>query len=79
MTTKTIRLTVDINLLARLDKATKRLGVERTKFVEEALELALRRSAIAEMERRYRAGYRQHPVKPGEFDVWENEQAWGDA
>jgi hypothetical protein len=31
--------------------------------------------AIAELERLHRKGYQQHPIKPGEFDVWDAEQA----
>ena len=43
-------------------------------------DLAAVEDAIAEDERvaRHREGYRTHPVKPGEFDVWEAEQSWGD-
>jgi ABC-type polysaccharide/polyol phosphate transport system ATPase subunit len=31
-----------------------------------------------DLERRHRAGYERHPVEPGEFDAWEDEQVWGD-
>jgi hypothetical protein len=46
-------------------------------FIRDALELKLRQQAIAEMERKHAEGYARHPVEPGEFDVWEDEQAWG--
>jgi hypothetical protein len=28
------------------------------------------------LEHKHRKGYTEKPVKPGEFDVWENEQVW---
>ena len=31
-----------------------------------------------DMERRHAEGYARHPVKPGEFDLWEAEQQWGE-
>ncbi|NJN99224.1 MAG: FKBP-type peptidyl-prolyl cis-trans isomerase [Anaerolineales bacterium] len=34
---------------------------------------------IAEMERQHAEGYARYPVEPGEFDIWETEQAWGEA
>jgi hypothetical protein len=34
---------------------------------------------MSALERKHRAGYERKPVKRGEFDAWENEQAWGDA
>jgi type III restriction enzyme len=36
------------------------------------------RPTVSELEQRHREGYARTPVAPGEFDVWEPEQAWGD-
>ncbi len=33
---------------------------------------------ILELEKQQAEGYDRHPVEPGEFDVWVDEQAWGD-
>jgi hypothetical protein len=30
------------------------------------------------MEQQHAQGYAQHPVEKGEFDIWENEQSWGE-
>ena len=35
-------------------------------------------SRFSEAEARHREGYARLPVQPGEFDVWEAEQSWGD-
>jgi len=75
---KTIQMTIDESLLSEVDEATQRLGTTRSEFVREALRLALQRLKISNLEEQHRAGYRRQPVAPGEFDVWESEQAWGE-
>ncbi len=74
---KTVQMTIDEPLLAEVDQMIQTLNTTRSAFIREALELALKRYAIAEMERKHAEGYARHPVEPGEFDVWEDEQAWG--
>ena len=74
---KTIQITIDEDLLQRVDRATQLQRVARSQFIRTALEDALRQLAIDELERKQAAGYRRHPVTPGEFDIWESEQAWG--
>jgi metal-responsive CopG/Arc/MetJ family transcriptional regulator len=75
---KTIQMTIDESLLSEVDAATQTLGTTRSEFVREALRLALQRLKISNLERQHRAGYRRQPIAPGEFDVWESEQAWGE-
>jgi len=38
----------------------------------------LNRQKILELERKQAEGYARFPVQPDEFDLWENEHAWGD-
>lgn len=33
---------------------------------------------VAQLEKKHAQGYAKEPVKPGEFDLWEDEQTWGD-
>jgi len=73
---KTIQMTIDEPLLNKVDIMIRKLNTTRSAFIRDALELALKRYTIAEMERKHAEGYAQHPVKEGEFDIWENEQAW---
>ena len=75
---KTIQMTIDEPLLDKVDKAIKDLKVSRSAFIREALELALRHYQILEMEKQHAAGYARYPVKPDEFDDWQDEQAWGE-
>ena len=76
---KTIQMTIDEPLLDEVDQMVQILETTRSAFVREALQLALRRHRILKMERQQAEGYAKHPIKPGEFDVWITEQAWGDA
>jgi metal-responsive CopG/Arc/MetJ family transcriptional regulator len=74
---KTIQITIDDDLLLKVDRATHLQKITRSQFIRHALEEVLRRMMIAELEQKQAEGYRQYPVTPGEFDVWESEQAWG--
>ncbi len=75
---KTIQVTIDEPLLAKIDSAIKTLNTTRSAFIREALEMALRHYQSLEMEKKHIEGYTRQPVEPGEFDVWVDEQGWGD-
>jgi Arc/MetJ family transcription regulator len=73
---KTVQMTLDEELVAQVDRAARRLKTTRSGFTRQALRDALRRIATTEREARHRRGYEAKPVKPGEFDVWTDEQVW---
>ncbi len=75
---RTVQMTLDDELLASVDKAAKKLKTTRSGFTRKALREALDRLTIRELEEKHRRGYERQPVRKGEFDVWEEEQAWGD-
>jgi len=75
---KTVQMTLDEDLVMAVDKAAKRIGTTRSAFAREALRSALTRISVKELERRHREGYARKPVKKGEFDIWKDEQVWGD-
>jgi len=75
---KTVQMTIDEPLLDRVDQVVRELDTTRSAFVRDALELALRQHRILALEKRQAEGYAKHPVQAGEFDVWTNEQSWGD-
>jgi metal-responsive CopG/Arc/MetJ family transcriptional regulator len=75
---KTIQMTLDENLLNQVDKAIHELKTNRSAFIRESLQHYLERLRIKELEKRHREGYHKHPVQAGEFDIWEDEQVWGD-
>jgi metal-responsive CopG/Arc/MetJ family transcriptional regulator len=76
---KTIQMTIDDELLAEVDQATRALRTTRSAFIRSALQLALRQYAIQQLEQQHASGYASFPVQPGEFDIWEAEQSWSEA
>lgn len=77
-TMRTVQVTLDPELVEAVDRAVEKLGTSRSGFTREALRRNLARLERKEQERRHREGYARHPVEPGEFGVWEDEQDWGD-
>ena len=75
---RTVQMTLDEDLVGAVDRAARKLGTTRSAFTRDALRRALIALRDRELERRHRAGYERHPVKPGEFSIWEDEQAWID-
>lgn len=73
---KAIQLSIQEGLLAQVDRATRSLHKTRSALVAEALVRYLQWLETRAMERRHVAGYRNKPVRPGEFAGWEREQVW---
>ena len=71
---KTIQMTIDESMLPEVDHAVENLNITRSAFIREALQLALWRYTIQEMEEKHAEGYARYPLEPDEFDVWEAEQ-----
>jgi metal-responsive CopG/Arc/MetJ family transcriptional regulator len=75
---KTVHVTLDEHLVKAVDSAARKLGTTRSGFTREALRSALKEVRIKELESKHREGYKQKPVRRGEFSNWEAEQIWGD-
>jgi metal-responsive CopG/Arc/MetJ family transcriptional regulator len=75
---KTIKMTLDEQLVRAVDSAARKLGTTRSGFTREALRSALKEVRVRELESKHREGYKRKPVKHGEFSDWESEQVWGD-
>ena len=75
---KTIQITIDEELLDRLDEVVKATETTRSALTRKLFEAEIRRHYILELERRDREGYEKYPVQPGEFDVSPADLAWGD-
>jgi metal-responsive CopG/Arc/MetJ family transcriptional regulator len=73
---KTVQMTLDEALVARVDRAARKMGTTRSGFTRAALRSALARLRELELERRQRAGYQKRPVRRGEFDRWDTQQVW---
>jgi len=75
---RTIQMTLDDNLVKTVDLVSKELHTSRSAFTRKALQDALDRYKIEQLERKHRLGYEENPVATDEFSIWETEQAWGD-
>ena len=75
---KVIQITMDSELAAQVDECAQRLGATRSGFTREALRAALKRYNEKHLEERHRAGYLRIPSEPGEFDIRDDDRAWGD-
>ena len=74
----TVQMTLDEKLVKRVDSLVHKLRTSRSAFARGALQEALKRHEILELERKHREGYLKKPVVKGEFDIFENEQVWGE-
>ena len=73
---RTVQMTLEEELVAKVDRAARKLGTTRSGFARQALREALRRLDLRRLEDKHRRCYLAKPVRRGEFDVWESEQAW---
>jgi metal-responsive CopG/Arc/MetJ family transcriptional regulator len=75
---KTVQVTLDEELVARVDEAARNLGTTRSGFTRDALREALARLRERQLEEKHREGYERHPVSAREVEAWLDEQAWPD-
>lgn len=75
---KTIQMTIDETLLEQVDTAVLAQNTNRSAFIRQELEQSLYQWHIRELEHQHAEGYARQPVEPGEFDIWLDEQAWGE-
>ena len=75
---RTIQITIDDELVERVDERAKRIGSTRSGFARQALRAALARYEESEAEERQKAGYRRIPPTPQEFSIRDEDRAWGD-
>jgi metal-responsive CopG/Arc/MetJ family transcriptional regulator len=75
---KTVQMTLDEDLVTKVDGVVKRLRTTRSAFTRDALWTAIRQVRVKELEDKHRQGYRSKPIAPEEFSSWDSEQKWGD-
>ena len=72
---ETVQIVLDRKLLTATDRAARRLKVNRSALVREALREHLRRMEIRTLEERDREGYLRQPQSDEEH-LWETVAAW---
>jgi metal-responsive CopG/Arc/MetJ family transcriptional regulator len=75
---RTIQMTLDDELVKKVDTIANELHTSRSAFTRDALRVAVKEYQIRRLELKHRQGYAVHPVNTEEFSVWEKEQNWGD-
>lgn len=75
---KPIQVTLDEELLRRIDALPEVRRRGRSAFVRQIAESYLAHRRRLEIRDAYRRGYGAHPVKKGEFDVSSEGIAWPD-
>jgi len=75
---KTIQMTIDEELLERVDELVEELDTTRSAYIRELLEKALEAHHWRELERLDEEGYRKSPLDDQEVEVWLAAQDWGD-
>ena len=73
---KTIQMTLDENLIKKVDKEVNKQKTSRSAFTREALKQLLKYYHTMELEKKQQKGYQKHPPSKNEFAVWEDEQSW---
>ena len=71
-----IQVVLDRELLRAADRAAKRVRVNRSALIRDALREHLKRLQILELESRDRRGYQEHPDTSGDLLAWERVAAW---
>ncbi len=75
---KAVQMTLDNDLIEKVDKIVKELKTTRSAFTRTALRKAIDNLNVSRLEKRHRKGYEIYPVNKDEFRIWEGEQDWGD-
>ncbi len=75
---RTIQMTLDDDLVKKVDAIANELQTTRSAFTRDALRKAVQQYNIHRLELKHRQGYAVHPVNKEDFSVWEKEQNWGD-
>lgn len=76
---KTIQMTIDEQLLAKVDDVVKELQSNCSAFMRDALQLALNQLRIRHLERQHQRGYQRQPAPSDDFAEWVAEQLWGES
>jgi metal-responsive CopG/Arc/MetJ family transcriptional regulator len=72
----TIQVVMEGDLVKAADQAARRLKVNRSRLIREALREHLRRLHHRELERQEREAYERIPDDPAEFALWDKVAAW---
>lgn len=70
MMMKTIQFAIDESLLADVDHAVAEMGINRSRFIRNALQNALHQYTIEKLEAQHAQGYARHPASEDDITEW---------
>lgn len=69
---------LDEKIVPQIDALASDSRQSRADCVNAILRKAIRRESIEEKIKRHRESYERYPQKPEEYEIWQDEQVWGD-
>jgi metal-responsive CopG/Arc/MetJ family transcriptional regulator len=73
---ETIQVVMEKELLRSADRTARRLKLNRSALIRDALREHIKRMHYRELERREREAYARIPDDPAEFAAWDEVAAW---
>ena len=73
---KTIQITIDPELLNRIDKDEEAMKKGSSAFLRQAVRYYLEQKRLKSIFEKYRLGYTQGLAKSDDLSIWEDEQIW---
>jgi len=73
---ETIQVVMEAGLLKATDRAARKLKVNRSALIRDAVREHLKRLHTRQLELQEREAYERIPDDPGEFAAWDKVAAW---
>ena len=73
---KTIQITIDPELLHKIDNDEESIKKGRSAFLRQAVRYYLEQKRLKSISEKYRSGYTQGLVTDYDLTLWEDEQVW---
>ena len=73
---KTIQITIDPELLHKIDNDEESMKKGRSAFLRQAVRYYLEQKRLKSISEKYRSGYTKELAKDDDLTIWEDEQVW---
>ena len=73
---KTIQITIDSDLLHKIDNDEESMKKGRSAFLRRAVRFYFEQKRLKSIAEKYRSGYSQALAKDDDLTSWEDEQVW---
>jgi metal-responsive CopG/Arc/MetJ family transcriptional regulator len=73
---KTIQITIDPELLHKIDNDEESKKKGRSAFLRQAVRYYFEQKRLKSISEKYRSGYKQGLAKDDDQTIWEDEQVW---